>query len=69
MTDDGGGPRPAGALLDSVDGADMSEVPDDALPTDDRCPHCHWPVFQVTTTGPHTHVLRPCGCRVSTVDW
>ncbi|MFC3957494.1 hypothetical protein [Halovivax cerinus] len=45
---------------------DMSEVPDDALPTDTRCPKCHWPVFQVTMTEPTTRVLGPCGCRVGT---
>lgn len=45
---------------------DMSEVPDEALPTDDRCPKCHWPVFQVTVIGPSTKVVGPCGCRVGT---
>lgn len=47
---------------------DMSEVPDEALPTDRRCPRCHWPVFQVTTMGPKSHVLGPCGCRVSMLE-
>lgn len=47
---------------------DMSVVPDEALPTDERCPRCHWPVFTVTTMGPHTHELEPCGCRVAVRD-
>ncbi|ELZ11561.1 hypothetical protein C479_06846 [Halovivax asiaticus JCM 14624] len=46
-------------------GVDMSEVPDEALPTDRRCPRCHWPVFQITMNGPTTQVLGPCGCRVA----
>ncbi|WP_254864259.1 hypothetical protein [Halovivax gelatinilyticus] len=50
-------------------GVDMRDVPDEALPTDRRCPRCFWPVFQITTTGPHSHALRPCGCRVASVDW
>lgn len=47
---------------------DMSAVPDEALPTDERCPRCHWPVLMVTTMGPHTHELTPCGCRVAVRD-
>ncbi|WP_247730030.1 hypothetical protein [Halovivax limisalsi] len=74
--------RPADELLESLDAddwasvepqelaaVDMRDVPDEALPTDRRCPHCHWPVLQVTTTGPHDHRLRPCGCRVASPEW
>ncbi|WP_254863697.1 hypothetical protein [Halovivax gelatinilyticus] len=48
---------------------DMASVPDEALPTDDRCPKCHYPVFGVTSSGPDAHVLSPCGCRVMVLDF
>ena len=35
---------------------------DSTLP---RCPQCDHPVTDVTTMGPHTHVARPCGCRLT----
>lgn len=81
MTADPDRDRRAEVLLDSLGAddwgsveprdlatVDMDDVPDEALPTDRRCPHCRWPVFQVATTGPHDHRLRPCGCRVASPD-
>ena len=50
--------------LDEIEALDFSKVPDSALPTDARCPRCHWPVFVETVRGPGEHILRPCGCRV-----
>lgn len=55
-------PRTLAAL--EARGFDVGAVPDEALPTDRRCPRCHWPVFRVTMAGPGAQVLGPCGCRI-----
>ena len=54
--------------LEEIEALDFSKVPDSALPTDTRCPRCHWPVFVETVQGPGHHSLRPCGCRVGLVE-
>lgn len=54
---------------EDLEDLDFSRVPDSALPGDKRCPRCDWPVTMVTTFGPHTHVLDPCGCQVGMVDF
>ncbi|WP_290819270.1 hypothetical protein [Halovivax sp.] len=49
-------------------GLDTREVPDEALPGDERCPRCGWPVFQMTAVGPGARIHGPCGCRVGGED-
>ena len=52
------------ALRELEDGGfDVRAVPDEALPTAERCPQCHWPVFQVTVVGPGVRIFGPCDCR------
>ncbi|WP_254861433.1 hypothetical protein [Halovivax gelatinilyticus] len=33
-----------------------------------NCPACDYPVTDVTSTGPHTHLARPCGCPLTLAD-
>jgi len=36
-----------------------------SLEAEGECPRCGAQVRGVTITGPHTHILSPCGCHVT----
>ncbi len=56
---------------DPVDTPDSVDAPDTPDPTNSPfplCPRCDRPVTRYTSTGPHTHVASPCGCRLSLAE-
>lgn len=54
------GESPAGESDDASQPASRFEPARD-------CPRCGEPMVGVTSTGPHTHVISPCGCRTGGV--
>ncbi|MFC3959063.1 hypothetical protein [Halovivax cerinus] len=64
-------PENAPDPVDAPDAPDPVDAPDAPDPADapfPLCPHCDRPVTRYTSTGPHTHVASPCGCRLTLAE-
>ncbi|WP_247729891.1 hypothetical protein [Halovivax limisalsi] len=46
----------------------MTDRPDPDDSPFPPCPFCETPVVSITSSGPHTHSARPCGCELPLAD-